>query len=239
MRRILVFLAILALIAAGGFYGLTAPSHVTPEEVAGLEGDPVAGEAVFWAGGCASCHAAPDAEGEDRLILSGGRSLSSDFGTFLSPNISPDPTHGIGGWTLAEFITAMQNGISPEGRHYYPAFPYTSYRLASRQDMADLFAYLGTLPASDAPSRPHQVGFPVTLTRGIGLWNRLHLQDDFVVTGDLTEQAGARALPVGRAGPLRGVPHAPRRHRRARPDALDGRRPESDRARHDPWAHAR
>jgi mono/diheme cytochrome c family protein len=188
MRRILVFLAILALIAAGGFYGLTAPSHVTPEEVAGLEGDPVAGEAVFWAGGCASCHAAPDAEGEDRLILSGGRSLSSDFGTFLSPNISPDPTHGIGGWTLAEFITAMQNGISPEGRHYYPAFPYTSYRLASRQDMADLFAYLGTLPASDAPSRPHQVGFPVTLTRGIGLWNRLHLQDDFVVTGDLTEQ---------------------------------------------------
>jgi hypothetical protein len=64
----------------------------------------------------------------------------------------------------------MQNGISPEGRHYYPAFPYTAYRLATRQDMADLFAFLRTLPASDTPSQPHQVGFPVTITRGIGLW---------------------------------------------------------------------
>jgi mono/diheme cytochrome c family protein len=131
----------------GAFYALTAPTHVTPEEVAGLEGDPAAGEAVFWAGGCASCHAVPEAEGEDRLILAGGRPLASDFGTFIAPNISPDPTHGIGGWTLAEFVTAMQNGISPEGRHYYPAFPYTSYRLATRQDMADLFAFLQTLPA--------------------------------------------------------------------------------------------
>jgi mono/diheme cytochrome c family protein len=118
----------------------------------------------------------------------GGRPLASDFGTFIAPNISPDPTHGIGDWTLAEFVTAMQNGISPEGRHYYPAFPYTAYRLATRQDMADLFAFLRTLPASDTPSQPHQVGFPVTITRGIGLWNRLNLHDDFTVGGDLTEE---------------------------------------------------
>jgi hypothetical protein len=106
---------------------------------------------VFWAGGCASCHAVPEAEGEDRLILAGGRPLASDFGTFIAPNISPDPTHGIGDWTLAEFVTAMQNGISPEGRHYYPAFPYTAYRLATRQDMADLFAF------SDAARLRHAV----------------------------------------------------------------------------------
>jgi mono/diheme cytochrome c family protein len=188
MRRFLVFLLVLGLAAAGGFYALTAPTHAAPEEVAGLQGDPAAGEAVFWAGGCASCHAVPEAEGEDRLILTGGRPLASDFGTFIAPNISPDPTHGIGGWTLAEFVTAMQNGISPEGRHYYPAFPYTSYRLATRQDMADLFAFLRTLPASDTPSQPHQVGFPVTITRGIGLWSLLNLHDDFTVGGDLTEE---------------------------------------------------
>jgi mono/diheme cytochrome c family protein len=143
---------------------------------------------VFWAGGCASCHAVPEAEGEDRLILAGGRPLASDFGTFIAPNISPDPTHGIGGWTLAEFVTAMQNGISPEGRHYYPAFPYTAYRMATRQDMADLFAFLQTLPVSDTPSQPHQVSFPVTITRGIGLWTMLNLHDDFALQGELTEQ---------------------------------------------------
>lgn len=181
MRRFFSLLVLLGLAAASGFWAATTPSRVPPADVADLSGDPVAGEAIFWAGGCASCHAAPEAEGDDRLVLTGGRSLVSDFGTFVSPNISPDATHGIGAWTLAEFVTAMQNGVSPDGRHYYPAFPYTSYRLATRQDMADLFAFLGTLPASGTPSQPHKIGFPFTVTRGIGLWNRLHLHDDFAV----------------------------------------------------------
>jgi mono/diheme cytochrome c family protein len=188
MRRFLVILAILALISVGAFFVLTVPARVAPEELADLTGDASAGEAVFWSGGCASCHAGEDARGEDRLILSGGQALARDFGTFIAPNISPDPEHGIGDWSLAQFVTAMQNGISPEGRHYYPAFPYTAYRMATRQDMADLFAFLQTLPASDRPSEPHQVSFPVTVTRGIGLWNPLHLHDDYVVDSDLTEQ---------------------------------------------------
>ena len=160
MRRLLLILVILALVSAGAFFALTMPDRVAPEELADLIGDADAGGAVFWAGGCASCHAGEDAEGEDRLILSGGQQLASEFGTFVAPNISPDPEHGIGDWTLAEFVTAMQNGISPEGRHYYPAFPYTAYRMATRQDMADLFAFLSTLPASVTPSEPHQVSFP-------------------------------------------------------------------------------
>jgi mono/diheme cytochrome c family protein len=94
----------------------------------------------------------------------------------------------------------MQNGVSPEGRHYYPAFPYTSYRQATRQDMADLFAFLQTLPASDRPSEPHEVSFPFTLTRGIGLWNRLHLRDGYVVDGALSEEeARGRYLVEGLA----------------------------------------
>lgn len=188
MRRALILLGLLCLTAAGMFLALTAPTRVTDAEMAGLQGDVAAGAHVFWAGGCVSCHAAPDAEGEARLVLAGGRRLVSGFGTFVAPNISPDPTHGIGGWTLAEFVTAMQNGISPEGRHYYPAFPYTAYRLATRQDMADLFAFLGTLPPSDRPSDPHEVAFPATITRGVGLWNRLHLRDDFTIVADLTEE---------------------------------------------------
>ena len=188
MRRFILILVILAVAGLGAFWLLTRPQTVSASEVAGLEGDPEAGEAVFWAGGCASCHAEEDSEGEARLVLSGGQALESGFGTFRAPNISPHPEQGIGDWTLAEFITAMQNGVSPEGRHYYPAFPYTSYRLASRQDLADLFAFMQTLPPSDAPSQPHEVGFPVTITRGIGLWNMMNLHDDFAVQANLTEQ---------------------------------------------------
>jgi mono/diheme cytochrome c family protein len=189
MRRAVSLLAILALAGIAAFWLATRPDVVPAADLAGLEGDATAGEAIFWAGGCASCHAAEDSEGEARLVLSGGQALESGFGTFRAPNISPHPEHGIGDWTLAEFVTAMQNGVSPEGRHYYPAFPYTSYRLASRQDLADLFAFMQTLPSSDAPSQPHDVRFPVTITRGIGLWNMLNLHDDFAIRSDLGDEA--------------------------------------------------
>lgn len=180
-----IFLGVLGL---GVAWFITRPTHITEAETAGLTGDPVAGEAVFWAAGCASCHSAEDAEGEERLVLAGGQEFPSDFGTFRAPNISSDPIDGIGGWTLAQFLTALQNGISPTGRHYYPAFPYTAYRLAERQDLADLFAFMQTLPASSAPSLPHDVGFPFSIRRAVGLWNVLNLQDDFTVPAPLSEE---------------------------------------------------
>jgi mono/diheme cytochrome c family protein len=188
MRRFLTFLICAGVLGLGAFWGLTRPTHVAEAEVASLTGDAAAGEAVFWAAGCASCHAAEDAEGEARLVLAGGQAFPSDFGTFRAPNISPDPESGIGGWTLAEFTTAMENGISPEGRHYYPAFPYTAYRLMERQDIADLFAFMQTLPESDAASLPHEVGFPFSIRRLVGGWNLLHLRDGYVLQGDLSAE---------------------------------------------------
>lgn len=188
MRRILFTLLVLALIAGGAFFALTTPARVAPEEIAGLTGDPVAGEPVFWAAGCAACHAADDASGEDRLILSGGQRLVSEFGTFVAPNISMDAEHGIGDWSLEDFVTAVAHGTSPDGRHYYPAFPYASYHLAERQDLVDLWAFWQTLPASDVPSQPHELSFPFTIRRGVGLWNALHVSDDFVLDAPLSEE---------------------------------------------------
>lgn len=209
MRRLIRAVLLLALLGAGVAWVLTSPRPVAEAEVAGLEADAAAGEAIFWAGGCASCHSAEDAAGEARLLLTGGQAFPSDFGTFRAPNLSQDPEHGIGGWTLAQFLTAMQNGISPEGQHYFPAFPYTSYRLADRQDLADLFAFLQTLPASDVPSQPHDVGFPFSIRRAVGLWKLLYLSDDFVVTGDLTEQE-ARGRYLAEALAHCGECHTPR-----------------------------
>ena len=103
------------------------------------------GLTTFNAGGCSSCHAVPGQP--DRLRLGGGLAIPSPFGTFYVPNISPDPADGIGRWTEAEFVTAVTQGTSPAGIHYFPAFPYTSYQHAKVEDIRDLFAYLKTLRA--------------------------------------------------------------------------------------------
>lgn len=151
-------------------------------ELAALTPDPGNGEQVFIASGCASCHAATDAEGDAKLVLAGGHRLESDFGTFVAPNISPHPEHGIGNWTLADFASATRAGVSPEGRHYYPAFPYSSYARMTDQDIADLWAYMQTLPTDATPSAPHEIGFPFNIRRSIGVWKMLYLDDAWVVT---------------------------------------------------------
>lgn len=184
MRRTLLTLLALAVLGAAAVLFVTRPSPLPPEVTAGLTGDAARGETVFWAGGCASCHAAPGAEGEDRLVLAGGHRLVSDFGTFVAPNISPGP-EGIGGWSLAEFASALTRGVSPGGQHYYPAFPYGSYARMEMQDLADLKAFMDGLPASDSASLPHDLGFPFTLRAGLGLWKAAAGESTWVLEGDL------------------------------------------------------
>lgn len=152
---------------------VTKPGQIDVQRLAGLEGDPERGETVFWAGGCASCHSAPKAEGDARLILAGGRSFPSDFGTFYAPNISPDLVNGIGLWSQEDLANAMLYGTSPRGQHYYPAFPYTSYQQVSAQEIADLYSFLQTLPSIASPNKPHDVGFPFSIRRALGGWKLL------------------------------------------------------------------
>jgi mono/diheme cytochrome c family protein len=202
VKRLALALGVAAVAGAGIALAITAPRPVAAERldaIASLEGDAAAGETLFWAGGCASCHAAPDAEGEAKLLLSGGVSLASDFGTFVAPNISPDPDTGIGNWTIADFSNAMLAGVSPKGEHYYPAFPYTSYTRMTDQDIADLFAFLNTLPPSDVASLPHQIGFPFNIRRSLGGWKFLYFSDQPRVTlgGPDTEIARGQYLVEG------------------------------------------
>jgi mono/diheme cytochrome c family protein len=181
VKRAAIGLGVIVLAGAGAAYALTAPQPVDASRlsaIAALQGDAAAGEALFWAGGCASCHAAPGSEGEARLTLSGGVRLESDFGTFIGPNISPHPEAGIGGWDLGDFANAMLAGVSPGGSHYYPAFPYSSYTRMSDQDIADLFAFLNTLPASEVASLPHEIGFPFNIRRSLGGWKLLFFTDE-------------------------------------------------------------
>lgn len=185
MRLVRWLILAVVLVAAAGLW-MTRARPLPGDSFAGVEGDAARGEAVFWAAGCASCHAAP--EGQDKLLLSGGQRFVSDFGTFVAPNISPDPLDGIGGWTLPQFATALKRGVSPEGRHYYPAFPYTAFAKMADQDIADLWAFWQDLPKSDVPSQPHEVGFPFSIRRGVGAWKLLYFSDDWVMQGDLDPQ---------------------------------------------------
>ena len=174
-------LALLGLIVA---WFLSSPTYVDPETYDGLTGDVTAGAQVFYTGGCSSCHSAPDAKGEEKYVLAGGRQFATEFGTFVAPNISPDPDRGIGGWSVIDLANAMQMGVSPSGEHYYPAFPYSSYQRMAPQDIADLHAYLKTLPATDRPSQRHKVSFPFDVRRTLGLWKLMFVKPGPVVSFD-------------------------------------------------------
>lgn len=188
MRKLTYTAATLALLGGAAFFGLTRPSHVAATDYAGLTGDAARGEAVFWASGCASCHAAPGAKGEGELVLSGGKEFPSAFGTFVAPNISPDPKAGIGGWTLVQFADAITQGVDPEGNHLYPALPYAAYNKMAPQDVADLKAFIDTLPPSAEPSAPHRIGFPFNIRRTLGLWKLLFVTTDWQIKGDLSPE---------------------------------------------------
>lgn len=206
--RVIPSLAALAVIGAAAGWWLTAPSPLPASATAGLMGDAKAGEQVFWTAGCASCHMAPEAKGAAQLVLSGGQAFPSPFGTFKAPNISPSP-EGIGGWTLAQFADAVTRGVSPEGAHYYPAFPYASYVRMELQDVADLKAFMDGLPPSDAASQPHEIGFPFNIRRSLGGWKLLFFREDWVIPDPLSDQA-ARGRYIVEALAHCGECHTPR-----------------------------
>lgn len=195
MRRLLVALVLLAAVAAVAGWFLSAPKRLSAEEVVALgAGDATRGERIFWAGGCASCHARPGADGDARLQMAGGLELKTPFGTFVPPNISPDPTDGIGGWSQEDFANAMLRGVSPGGQHYYPAFPYGSYIRMKPTDVADLYEFMKTLPAVQGKAPSNQVMFPFSIRRGLGLWKLAFLDPAPVIT---VEEAAGQQVAAG------------------------------------------
>ncbi|MGR3713669.1 MAG: c-type cytochrome [Shimia sp.] len=192
--RIISALAIAAAAGAGVFLFITRPTNLPADALDGLTADATRGETAFYAAGCASCHIAPGDESEGPAVLSGGQSFPSDFGEFLAPNISPDPSHGIGGWNAMDLANAMIHGVSPNGQHYYPAFPYATYTRVNLQDVVDLKAYLDTLPASDTPSQPHNVSFPFNIRRSVGGWKWLFMDDAWIMPANTPELERGRYL---------------------------------------------
>ena len=173
MRRSWLILLLLLAVGLTAYWLLTIPAMVPASALAPYTPDIDNGKTMFYAGGCAACHATPNQE--DKSRLGGGLGLKSPFGTFFAPNISPDRIDGIGSWSEANFVTAMWKGTSPDGRHYYPAFPYGSYQRMKLEDVRDLFAYLRMLPAVQGRVRDHDLPIHYQFRRVLGVWKFLFL----------------------------------------------------------------
>jgi mono/diheme cytochrome c family protein len=187
LRRALLSLGLLVLVGAGTAWALTAPDPLPADALDGITGDATRGVTLFSAAGCASCHVAPDSQQTETPVLAGGQHFLTQFGTFVAPNISPSP-QGVGNWSDYDLVNAMARGVSPEGQHYYPVFPWNAYNKASLQDLADIAAYIRTLPPSEAESQPHEIPFPFNIRRSLGGWKLLFESRDWVLAGDLTDQ---------------------------------------------------
>ena len=176
LRKLMILAAVAALLGLGVFWLVTIPANVPASALTQRTPDLDNGKTMFFAGGCASCHATPNQD--DKTLLGGGLGLKSPFGTFYVPNISSDPNDGIGRWSEADFVTAMVKGTSPEGRHLFPAFPYPSYQRMRIEDVRDLFAHMKTLPAAREKSKAHDVPFPFNIRRTLGGWKLLFLDGE-------------------------------------------------------------
>ena len=210
MRSALAVIALALLALAATFGWLTRPQPLRPADLPAHTPDPGNGELMFHAGGCGSCH------GER---LAGGLELETPYGTFRVPNISPDATTGIGAWSTLEFVNAVVRGVAPDGRHYYPAFPYSSYVRMDLGDVIDLKAYIDTLEPVSAQSAPHELGFPWNIQRAIGLWKRRYVNPDPVIVIDPADQFLARGRYLVEAVGHCGECHTPR-DRLGGPDTL-------------------
>lgn len=150
------------------------------------------GAYIFTAAGCRDCHGASGPG-----YLAGGTRLATKLSvfdmTFYTPNITPDPETGIGKWTLKDFRRALREGRSPTGMYYYPVFPYRSYTKLSDSDIADMWAYLRSVPPVEKENRNHVLDFPFDDRQSTG--NNLLTSLLSTRTGIAAWQMGTAAAP--------------------------------------------
>ena len=129
------------------------------------------GAYLAQAGNCMGCHTAQGGQ-----PYAGGRNLSTPFGTFVTPNITPDRTTGIGQWSEQDFWRALHEGKSRDGRPLYPAFPYTEYTKITREDSDAIFAHLQTLAPVSQNNPPNRISFPYNFQPLLSLWRAVYFK---------------------------------------------------------------
>ena len=127
------------------------------------------GEYIFQASGGCSCHTKKINQGG---FLAGGRSIKTPFGEFFSTNITPDIETGIGNWSDEDFMRAMKLGISPEGKYYFPVFPYTSFQLIKQKDLLALKAYIFSITPVNQENSINKLSLPIGRKIPMMFWKK-------------------------------------------------------------------
>ena len=167
---------IVAIGGAAGFLGVIAISSILDsaageKSLAASEATPslvARGEYLARLGDCAACHTVPG-----RPPFTGGLRMNTPIGAIYSTNITPDPTYGIGRFTLADFDRALRFGVS-KGHTLYPAMPYPSYSNTKPGDVAALYAYFksGVAPSATA-NITNEIPFPLSMRWPLTFWRLL------------------------------------------------------------------
>jgi mono/diheme cytochrome c family protein len=176
-KRNIGALALLAALGLAAFWLITTPRVFAMEDLSQRAADLSNGERIYHASGCHSCHLPDKASTLDPVLPVGGRAFKTPIGTLYPINLTPDAT-GLGEWTEAQFVSAVQNGIGRAGENLIPAFPYTSYSKMTEEDVRDLWAYLKSLPATKNDVPEHNVLGLTIVRRGLTFWKWIGFADE-------------------------------------------------------------
>ena len=165
------------------------------------------GKYIFHASGGCSCHTDTKNDG---AFLAGGRPINTPFGTFFGTNISPDPATGIGKWTDEDFVRAMTKGLSPEGNHYFPVFPYTSFHNITQEDLIALKAYLFSIPAVNQKNIPHDLILPFGRQALLTIWKNVVWSPQTFISNPEQTKSWNRGAYIAQALAHCGECHTPR-----------------------------
>ncbi|MNX37663.1 Alcohol dehydrogenase cytochrome c subunit precursor [compost metagenome] len=170
-----------------------------PERAEAFEATPQLverGRYLALAGNCAGCHTTRGGQ-----PYAGGVPLETPFGTIYATNLTPDATHGIGGWSSAHFWRAMHNGRSKDGRLLYPAFPYPNFTQVTREDSDALYAYLRSVAPANTENKAHRLRFPYDTQAALAVWRALSFKPQpFVANANKPAEWNRGAYLVGGLG---------------------------------------
>lgn len=211
MSPLRLFLAAALVVGAAVLVWLLVPSRVTvsiPDGVTSkAAGAAERGAYLVRAGGCVSCHWDKKNGGQ---AFAGGLALKTPFGTFHSPNITPDEATGIGRWSDEEFVRALTEGQGVHDEELYPVFPYTSFAAMTVEDALAIKAYLFTLSPVNAPRKDDEIAFPFSWRSLMKGWKLLFFDGASPLANDASRDAtwnrGRYLVAVGHCGEC----HTPR-----------------------------
>jgi mono/diheme cytochrome c family protein len=182
MRTRLLLSSSLAIAAACGSSSKPATSPSTePDPALAAEGtvpatpipvDPAMierGAYVAAVAGCATCHTPRDAHGnlDTARALAGGfeMPMPGGKGVWRAPNITPDPTTGIGTWTTDQIEAAIRMGKHPTGQTLAPIMPSAYFARMTDADTDALVVFLrAQAPVAHKVARSSGLDVPAEIT---------------------------------------------------------------------------